>query len=298
MIHSRHMLHPIRSVGSLYRRLWRPKSQYAQIGQYRIRVPANSRLHMYRESFHLYDKALVGIAKVLSAKYSTLHAIDIGANVGDTAAAIRESAAIPVLCIEGDPILLQLLRENAGLLGPGVEIEPSFVGQHGTGVNLSLSEDLGRNASLISAVDPLGSIKLRSLRAILSDHPRFRDAKLLKIDTEGFDFDIIRQSIESIRQSKPVVFFEYDPHFHPDEPQAGLETIQALVNAGYSDFIYYDNFGNLLLRAESKNSGIFADLDSYLASNRRHGIAVYYFDVCALHREDSELATPIGSYAF
>jgi FkbM family methyltransferase len=275
--------------------LWKPKpkQQYVQVGQYRIRLPANSQWLNNRSAFHLYDTALARVASILKAKYPTLHAIDIGANVGDTAAVIRESAEIPVLCIEGDPVLLPILTENLARLGPGVILEPSFVGPDGKAVNLNSVDDLGRNACLVQAIDPRGSVKLRSLREILADHPEFCGAKLLKTDTEGFDFDIVGQSLEFIQQSKPVVFFEYDPHLRPDEPRAGLETIQALIRVGYSDLIYYDNFGNFLLHSGANNSSIFIDLDSYLASNRRHGVAVYYFDVCALHREDADLVPGI-----
>jgi FkbM family methyltransferase len=293
MIRLRHFLHPARSARSLYLRYSKPK--YAQIGEYRLRLGANSHWPSYRRSFHLYDTALAQIASVLRAKYPALHAIDIGANFGDTAAVIRESAEIPVLCIEGDPVLLPLLKENAARLGPGVVIEPSFVGPNGTAANLDLADDLGRNTCLIEAIDAEGSVKLRELQTILADHPEFGDAKLLKIDTEGFDFDIIRQSLGFIQRSKPVVFFEYAPHFRPGEPGCGLETIQALVNVGYSDFIYYDNFGNFLLHCDSSNQIMFSDLDEYLASNRRHGVAVFYFDICALHKEDADLLSNIRS---
>lgn len=295
MIRLQHILHPVRSANSLYRRLKKPAPLYAQIGKYRIRLPLRSQWLNYREAFHLYDTALARIACVLRTKYPTLHAIDIGANVGDTAALIRESADIPVLCIEGDPILLSILTENIARLGQGVIMEPSFVGQDGGAVNLSSTDDLGRNACLVQAMDLQGAVKLRSLRSILSDHPEFRGAKLLKTDTEGFDFEIIMQSLETIQESKPVVFFEYYPHLLPEKPLAGLEAIQTLIGAGYSDFLYYDNFGNFLLHTDAGNSGIFKDLDNYLASNWRHGVAVHYFDVCALHREDADLVQRIVS---
>jgi FkbM family methyltransferase len=272
-----------------------PKVQYAEIGRYRIRLPENGRLLIHKKAFHLYDTALVEISRVLYGKYPGLHAIDIGANVGDTAALIRKSAEIPVLCIEGDPALLPLLSENVARLGPGVEMEESFVGLDGAAVNLNFAHDLGSNACLVEAADAQGPTKLRSLRAILTDHPEFARSKLLKIDTEGFDFDIIRQSLEFIQHATPAIFFEYAPYLRPDESHAGLGAIEALVRAGYSDFIYYDNFGNFLLRTDAANRDIFRDLDAYLASNRRHGVAVCYFDVCALHQEDADLVRGIRS---
>jgi FkbM family methyltransferase len=119
--------------------------------------------------------------------------------------------------------LLPILAENVSRLGPEVVIEPSFVGSDGKAVNLYSADDLGRNASLIGAIHSEGSVKLRSLNAILADHPAFCNAKLLKSDTEGFVFDIIRQSIEVIQKSRPAVFFEYDPHFRTDEHALALK---------------------------------------------------------------------------
>jgi FkbM family methyltransferase len=264
--------------------------KYDTIGSYRIRLPAGSCSLEYKRRFRLYDVALGEITRVVRSKYQNLCAIDIGANVGDTAALIRKYSDVPVLCIEGDPELLPILTENAAQLGPNVVIEPTFVGRSGALIDPTLIDDAGRNASLVAATTEHGTIKLRSLGEIVEAHPSFSAAKLLKTDTEGFDFDILRESLDFIRVAKPVIFFEYDPHFRPSESRAGIDTIEALVDTGYSDFIYYDNFGNLLLRVNAGQSGTFEDLHGYLASNRRSGIAVYYFDVCAFHREDADLA--------
>ena len=285
--------HARRFVRSVYRSLRPPPPQHLAIGPHRIQLAANSQLANYRRTYHLYDTALGKIAGVLKTKYPDLHAIDIGANVGDTAALIRESEDIPVLCIEGDPQLLALLKENVAGLGTGVEIEASFVGPDAIAVDLESVRDLGNNACLVDAVGTQGAVRCRSLNSILLEHPEFRNSKLVKTDTEGFDFKIIKDSLCLFRQSRPAVFFEYDPHFSPTQPREGLETIEALIVAGYSEFIYYDNCGNFLLHAGAGNTALFEDLDCYLWSNRRHGTVVYYFDVCALHQEDRGLVRPI-----
>ena len=88
----------------------------------------------------------------------------------------------------------------------------------------------------------------------------------MKTDTKGFDFDILRQSLDFIHGSKPVIFFEYDPGLRPAGSKAGLDTIGALIDAGYSDFIYYDNYGNFLIHANAQQLNILTDLHNYLAS--------------------------------
>jgi FkbM family methyltransferase len=268
--------------------------RYITIGAYRIRLPINSHLLSYKNEFRLQDTPLGDVAKVVRPKYPDLHAIDIGANVGDTAAIIRTAGDTPVLCIEGDSELFPILDENAAVIGPGITVARVFAGTEGQAIDPNLIVDPGRNASLNAAIRDEGEIKLRSLKSILADHPAFLNAKLLKTDTEGFDFDILRQSMEFIRGSKPVIFFEYDPRFRPAEPSAGLDTLAALIAVGYSDFIYYDNYGNLLLHAKASQFSILSDLHHYLASNRTFGGATYYFDVCAFHEEDSDLASELN----
>lgn len=287
------MLSPTRVVNSIAYRVKMLRSKYAEIGPYRLHLPASHQVLEYKRSYHLYDTALSKIAAVIREKYPDIHAIDIGANVGDTAALIRESAEIPVLCIEGDPLALPFLKENALGLGAGIEIEPSFVGVGGMTVDLGSASNLGFNASLVAGRGKQGSVRLHPLSAILEAHPRFGRSKLLKTDTEGFDFEILRHSMSFIREVKPVIFLEYAPQFRPDEPLGGIRMLKQLIEVGYSDFIYYDNFGNLLTCVEAKDERILEDFDAYLASNIRHGIAIHYFDICALHQEDADLMPKI-----
>ena len=277
-------------LNRLLTRLRPRKDIYETIGRHQIRLPRHSEKLNIKQAFRLYDTALGLVASLTKSKYPGLCAIDIGANVGDTAALIRRDSDIPVLCVEGDAQLLPLLRENLDNLGPESEIEPTFVGRRGVYIDSSLIDDPGRNASLIGAVRPWATTALRTLDEILSDHPRFSASKLLKTDTEGFDFEIIHESLGFIKRAKPVLFFEYDPHFCPEDPDAGLATIRLLVGAGYRRFAYYDNFGNYLTDIDSQDQGRFEDLDHYLHSNRLYGTAIYYFDICAFHGDDVDLA--------
>jgi FkbM family methyltransferase len=266
-----------------------------RIGRYTILLPGDSRVVAYKSAFGLYDTALGDIAAIVRAKYPNLHAIDVGAYVGDSAALIRASGDIPVLCIEGDRALFSLLAENLSRMGAGIEIEQSFVGADGDSVDPNKIDNLGRTASLVGASKADGTIPLRSLDRILDGHTTFRNAKLLKTDVEGYDFDILRQSIGLIRKVRPVIFFEYAPYFRPEAPDAGLDTIRLLIESGYSDFLYYDNFGNSMAHVKAEQLTLFSDLHGYLASHRKFGTAVYYFDICAFHADDAELASEVGS---
>jgi len=207
---------------------------------------------------------------------------------------IRRSFDIPVLCVEGDDKILALLRDNVSSMGSDITIEPSFIGEEGLSVNLKKINAYGLNASIVNALGTEGGIKLRSLQSILGSHPQFSGAKLLKIDAEGYDFDIILHSIEFIASVRPVVFFEYNPFeynrgINPEEATYGPKVMEKLAGAGYTDFLYYDNFGHFLMRVASADRSAFRHLHNYLESNWTNGMAVPYFDICAFHCDDSAL---------
>jgi len=59
------------------------------------------------------------------------------------------------------------------------------------------------------------------------------------------------------------------------------------LNINYKKFIIYDNFGNYLISINTLEQ--FRELNAYLRSNKKNGIVVYYFDICAFNKEDIDL---------
>lgn len=267
-------------------------SKEYQIGRYQIVLPPDHLLERYQSTWLRYDTALGYIAGVVFQKYPTSSAIDIGANVGDSAALIRKYLDVPVLCVEGNPEFIEYLKQNALRIG-GIEIEQCFVGNDGELVNLERLASSGGTASIVNAIASVGSaiVQTSSLASILERHPSFQNSKLLKIDTDGFDFFIIQTSIDAISKLFPVLYFEYDITFTANGEAAGLETIQTLVDLGYEYFAVYDNYGNYLISLSNQEYDRFIDLTAYLASNRkRNGTpSVYYFDIAAFTNNDVDL---------
>ena len=278
----------------LLRRLRRRFPETIQIGRYRIRLPLGSSYLDIRTSYPRYDAALGQIADALLERYPDLAVIDVGANVGDTAAVIRRSVDIPVLCIEGDDAVLKFLRKNAGQM-PGVVIEPCFVGEDGQRVDASRMTARGLNASMADAVSPTGTIKLRSLESIVAGHPEFARSKLIKVDAEGFDFDIILHSESLIRSTHPVLFFEYNPFEYrrgisPNERTFGPSVLNRLAEWGYVEFLYFDSRGSFFLSVSGNDQKLVRQLHGYLELARKNGDpGINYFDVCAIHAEDAGL---------
>ena len=187
-------------------RLGDPTVRY-RVGDVELELPLSHQLPFFQHAHPAYDRAIADIAAEAGGPV-----IDIGANVGDTAAAIRTRTDVPVLCVEGDPRFFAFLQRNANRLGD-VELEPAFV----TG----------------------------SLARVLDDHPRFASPALLKLDTDGMDVAILEANLEWLARVQPIVFFEYDPHFGA-EPAI----FERLLEAGYSSADWYENTGTLTRTVE------------------------------------------------
>jgi FkbM family methyltransferase len=270
-----------------------------QVGAYRILLPGDHPLDDYQRIWRRYDTALGYVAKFVFQKYPDRCAIDIGANVGDSAALIRSHAKVPVLCIEGNPEFQPYLKHNASLMG-GIEIENCFVGDDGLVVDLKKIVSGAGTASVSAAVDSKAeqSAPVRSLHKILESEAPFRRAKLLKTDTDGSDFSILRTSAPTISRMRPVLHFEYDTAFKADGDKEAMAAVRALFDIGYRYFLVYDNFGNYVVSMPEPELDRFIDLNACLASNRtKSGTRViYYFDICALTSEDEDLFRSIRDY--
>jgi FkbM family methyltransferase len=240
---------------------------------------------------------LGALVPLLLDKYPDATAIDIGANVGDTAALLCREQTIPVLCIEGHPRFLPYLRRNLERLPGGIEIAECLVGARaGTipvaGFTAHHGTAMVDAAGAAAAAGP--GVPVRLLAEVLREHPRFLAARLLKTDTDGSDFEILQSSLDVIARARPVLYFEYDPTLRADGARAARETIAALVRAGYRSFLVQDNFGHLQQRIDGDAEERFAGLDHYLFSNLYFGRQIYYYDVCAFSGDDEDLCSALA----
>jgi FkbM family methyltransferase len=265
------------------------------VGRTKLLLPADHAIDHYQARWKRYDRALGEIARLVKGKYPDFRAIDIGANVGDSAALISTYHDVPTLCIEGTETFLPFLRENARRIGSHVAIEVAFVGDGAAGDAYALqSNDVG-TAKLVVDPDRATGIQVKRLDALLAGAADFAQPRLIKIDTDGFDFQIITTSVALLSELKPVLFYEYAPFERPNGVVDGIKSYQALLQAGYRHFIIYDNFGNYLLHLTGESMAQFVDLNGFLCSNQVNGVAVYYFDICAFGPEDFDLFNALRS---
>ena len=202
-----------------------------------------------------------------------------------------------MLCIEAHPRYLPYLRRNLERLPGGIEIAECLVGARSGTVPVA-GYTAHHGTAMIDSAHAVGDgpgIPVRPLAEVLREHPRFLNARLLKTDTDGSDFEILQSSLEVIARTLPVLYFEYDPTLRADGARAARATIAALVRAGYRSFLVQDNFGHFLERVDADAEERFAGLDRYLFSNLCFGRQIYYYDVCAFSPADEDLCAALES---
>jgi FkbM family methyltransferase len=233
-----------------------------RVGETELLLPLSHELPFYRTDHPLYGEAVGRIAARLGGPV-----VDIGANVGDTAAIVRAHSDAPVLCVEGDEVFFPLLERNAGRLRD-VELERAFVRSSEPQSSSGRVERSGGTARLVG-----GTGLTTPLSAVLERHPRFARPTLLKLDTDGMDVPIVMANLDLLERLRPALFFEYDPHLG-----AGPEVFVALSHKGYDRALVFENTGDYRETIGLHDSDRAAALH---AEYTGHGGA-RYVDVCVL----------------
>jgi len=247
-----------------------------QIGKHTILLKREHLLRDYQSKHRLYDRFLPILCKHLDDLDHWI--IDVGANVGDTAVAVGQVCRNPILCVEGYDEYFNLLKCN---------INSSFVGRERPVTCIKAIVGSGRFSGLLKGDGTsAGLVQGPEQRAVSLDmlaHEAGVPAgavALIKVDTDGYDGDVILSATEILAKSKPVIFWEN--YFSTMEQMQDLEAFyQRLPDSNYRHFWVFDNFGNLMLQECSLSSLI--DLNHYVASQEFHNCTrtIYYTDILA-----------------
>lgn len=262
------------------------KSVKVQVGNFPIFLPGNNP-HISTYTHRPNANNLLGIlAAHVAPKYPDMQLIDIGANVGDTAAVVKTNIDIPVIAIEGDPISYQYLERNTKQFRDMTLIK-EFLGEEKKTIHVNL-EKTGWNTTLIPTDNKGQEISLKTLDEVLVEHNVMdKNIKVLKIDCEGFDTIILRGAGELLEKHKPVLFFEYNRVNMEAIKEDGLSTLFALEKFGYRSVIFFDNYGRYILTTPINHHELIRQLHYYSEDSISQ---VGYFDVCLFHENDTDIA--------
>lgn len=261
---------------------------YGQI----LTMPAEHGLVPVITHFPQYNRPLALTVAAIAQRVARrpLAIIDVGANIGETVSAIEQHQPeiSSYLCIEPDSDLAELCRRNCSskFAKPAAQVMQCFIGEdEGALVRL---EDEGRsNPSTRKAEgitgDTAGYSRLVRLDTASKNFAESHEGvDLIKIDTEGYDFSVLRSAANLLAAYKPTLYFEWFPQLLMDlheEVWAGFEYLQ---KAGYRHFVFFTSQGNFYCKASDVDRPFLQKLaDRTLNYSPRE-----YYDVCASTDED------------
>ncbi len=277
----------VKARNFLDRTILKNKPRAWKIGNTVLSFPREHLLPVILKKHPEYAQNIVRLSKAVYEKYPDLKVIDVGGNVGDTSSFIRSSCpSSPIASIDGDEKFFSFLEKNA-LAVENVSVFKMFLGDKEGDFSAEMKNENG-TMKIFSEKTGENKIKISTLDKFVKENPKWKNAKLLKIDADGFDFKIIRGGKDYLRTAKPVIFFEYARSEFEHLGEKGLDTMETLFNLGYEKIVYYDNYGRFLLSADLADKKLISELN-YYTPGKSYGRTFPYYDVAVFHKEDSAL---------
>jgi FkbM family methyltransferase len=247
----------------------------------------SSNLGIYRAKHPTFSTAIGRITAHVSEQYHELKVVDVGANVGDTIATMRNTGEYPILGVEADVKFFSILKKNSEKFS-NVRIVCSFVGEINEKIGGKLVTGCGTGYLSPSKKEEGDSMAVRRLTDILKEYPEFWSAKVIKIDTDGYDGKVIRGAREWLADVQPVLFFEYDPSLLRQQSDEGISIFSLLFSVGYRRALIYENTGEYMLSVELDNSRLLCELHEYFSGRKGR-----YCDICAFSEVDLDLCEKV-----
>ena len=170
-----------------------------------ININYTHRLPDYQLDYPYYDKFIQYIIKEIP---NDSIVIDVGANVGDSfAAMVGSNHKVEYLCIEASKEFYNQLIKNIDTIRkkyPNLKVNAinEFIGIDLD--NVSLKGKFGTK----TAINNTGTLKSKKLSKVLDDLKiDSKKISLIKIDVDGNDWDVINSSI-SLLTNLPYLYFE------------------------------------------------------------------------------------------
>lgn len=216
-----------------------------RVGKFSLIAPSNHILVKIGNTQRLRDKAIGVVAAELGHACPERPFIDVGANIGDTAAMMATFAPNPIIAVEPSDFFHEFLVANAARIPTVRQVIKTMISgrQREEGVLVHQG-----GTAHFERIEGAGvSQECRSLEEAAGDAACF-----VKIDTDGFDLSIIEDSIDYLARSLPVLYFE-EYLTTRGLLDAAERVISLLTARGYTHFIVFDDVGNLLCATDSIN---------------------------------------------
>jgi FkbM family methyltransferase len=239
-----------------------------------LKMPLSHALPYYLKVHPFYDRLPQRIGKYIHQKQASINCVDVGANIGDTIASFFGDKSDKFLAIEPNPKFYRLLNENWGD-NSNVTMISDICSSESSESEFMVQEKNG-TASIVPS-DTGTRMRAKTLDQILESYPSADQVNILKIDTDGHDFEVIQGSINMLLRCKPMVLFECDVFGDENYVKNCLKSLEIFKQCGYSQFLLYDNFGSLMGRFSLSDLSSFRNLIFYQLTSKFH-----YFDILVM----------------
>jgi FkbM family methyltransferase len=187
---------------------------------------------------------------------------EVGTNVGASLMQIFQARPnARVTAFEPSRRYRSILLRNVAAAGrTDVTIESTFLGAAPGSVWLYNNES---SASAVSATYDGHEARGRQRVSVTTLDAAYRGPRpldFLKIDTDGYDFDVLRGAKRLLEEDKPLLLFEFAPHLCRTPAEQGLAFLMRL---GYRRFVCFSPFGTLRGTAETVE-GVCSFVDPHI----------------------------------
>jgi FkbM family methyltransferase len=268
-------------------------------GNLLLHVPDDHKISEIHSIHALYDRAYGFILREVARRAPDGTIVDIGANVGDTAAYMASHVGNPILSIEGGQPFLEYLRSNLRFLGPQVTLLEKFVLPSALAQRSMHYGTLSGTGSMVLAypgaapVAREGFIDVQGLLARARELSRDGSLALVKSDTDGLDGYIMN---DAIAHAEVPLFFECDPTLVlPDVGNPWRPLFQELDARRYA-IVVFDNLGRPMFVDDQRPGATLRDLCGYVSFQRSvHPVNIHYLDVWAFPESWRDVFAPVAA---
>ncbi len=216
---------------------------------YRFSYPSRSEIGRAVSKGVVWDRPLQALVGGLRAGDVVC---DVGSNLGASLLTMcQQRPDLTFVCFEGSPRFMPYLTRNVTENGleRRVEVHHALIGPDST--RWTLSSDV--TSGSVALENRLRRRLLFQERLESTSLDRWFAARvppaLLKIDTDGFEYQVLSSAATLLGRRRPSMFIEYCPSLLSEVGDSAEELMTLLTDAGYSEADVYSPTGTLLKAA-------------------------------------------------
>lgn len=246
-------------------------------GDFLLAFPDDHRLPEIQRVDVLYDRGWKHALRSIGSARPRSTIIDVGANVGDTAAFIRSHTKNPILCVEGGDDFIPYLRHNVDIIGKDIRVIEDFVAPQAD-FKASYTSETGTGRLVPDTNADFSSVSLSDVLRAARDLGDGGIA-LFKSDTDGMDAILISEALD-LCPNTPL-FFECD--YRLTQTADGKDIWSGIfgdLKNRKSSMIVFDNHGLPMMCMDCVDVDIINDIQGWIhCQHQLHSVRTHYIDL-------------------